>query len=67
MIQKEGPGWRLARDPSRTAYPVLIGGESWAIEVTEFEWNCLVSLLEDLLEEYNKFSWNLISCFLSYL
>ena len=48
MVQQEGPGWRLARDPSRGAYPVLIGGEGWAIELTESEWRDLGDLVSDL-------------------
>ncbi|MFL0731274.1 MAG: DUF1818 family protein, partial [Prochlorococcus sp.] len=45
MIQKEGAGWRLARDPARTAFPVLIGGESWAVELTQAEWKLLMALI----------------------
>ena len=37
MIQQEGPGWRLAHDLSRNGFPFLIGGEFWAVELTEME------------------------------
>ena len=30
----EGEGWRLAWDPSRQPFPVLIGGSGWAAELT---------------------------------
>ena len=52
MITKEGPGWRLAMDPSRKRFPVLIGGESWAIELTDQEWESLVPLLLDLINQH---------------
>ncbi|CAI8165641.1 MAG: Uncharacterised protein [Prochlorococcus marinus str. MIT 9215] len=54
MIQQEGPGWRLSRDPSRQAFPVLIGGEHWAIELTEIEWQCLASLICDLTKQHQQ-------------
>ena len=48
MIQEEGPGWRLARDFSREGFPFLIGGESWAVELTEMEVKGLQALLVEL-------------------
>ncbi|MDB4653668.1 DUF1818 family protein [Synechococcus sp. AH-551-E02] len=48
MILQEGPGWRLARDPSRGEFSILVGGEGWAFELTEPEWNDLVALLSTL-------------------
>jgi hypothetical protein len=30
----EGVGWRLAVDPERAPWPVLIGGEGWAAELS---------------------------------
>ena len=54
MIQQEGPGWRLARDPSRGSFPVLLGAEHWAIELTEEEWVSLVVLVDDLVEQYKN-------------
>ena len=54
MIELEGPGWRLARDSSRDNFPVLIGGEGWALELTEQEWQALILLVNDLLNEYKK-------------
>ena len=52
MIQQEGSGWRFARDPSRGPYPVLIGGESWAFELTDPEWRELVGLVSALEDQH---------------
>ena len=52
MIQQEGPGWRLARDASRPVFPVLIGGEGWAFELTEMEAEGLVTLLSALTDQH---------------
>jgi hypothetical protein len=34
---QEGQGWRLAVDPSRRRFPVLIGGSGWGAELTASE------------------------------
>lgn len=52
MIQREGPGWRLAVDPERVHYPVLIGGDQWAFELTRNEWREFVSLIASLVEQH---------------
>ena len=52
MIQQEGPGWRVARDPQRTEFTVLIGGQGWAFELAEVEWAAFRQLLEDLVENH---------------
>ena len=52
MIQQEGPGWRVARDPQRTDFTVLIGGQGWAFELAEVEWAAFRQLLEDLVENH---------------
>ena len=52
MIQQEGPGWRLARDPSRGVHPVLIGGEGWAFELTQPEWEALSDLVLTLERQH---------------
>ena len=54
MIQQEGPGWRFARDPSRAEYQCLIGGESWAFELTDPEWRDLVGLLSALEHQHRS-------------
>lgn len=33
MQVQEGPGWRLCLDLGRGSFPVLIGGDGWAIEL----------------------------------
>ncbi len=52
MIKYEGLGWRVARDSSRAHFPVLLGADHCAIELTNAEWNSLESLISNLLEEY---------------
>ncbi len=54
MINQEGPGWRLVLDSSRKNFPVLIGGDNWAIELTEYEWNALLPLVCELLDQRQK-------------
>ena len=34
---KEGTGWRLGYDPDASVFKGLIGGDRWAIEMTEAE------------------------------
>ena len=54
MIKKEGQGWRIIRDSSRDNFSTLIGGETWAIELNEFEWENLVKLVIDLSDQYKS-------------
>ncbi len=54
MIQQEGSGWRLARDNSRPNFPVIIGGEGWAIELTEGELISLRIIIDDLIFQHKK-------------
>jgi len=54
MIQHEGPGWRFARDTSRSAFPVIIGGDGWACELTEQEWLSLIPLVNDLINQHKQ-------------
>ena len=54
MIQQEGPGWRLARDPERSGFPVLIGGEAWALELSETEACALASVLGKLVDQHRS-------------
>ena len=54
MLKKEGPGWRIIRDSSRDNFSTLIGGETWAIELNESEWNNLVKVVMDLLDQYKS-------------
>ncbi len=52
MIKKEGPGWRIIRDSSRDNFSTLIGGQNWAIELNQFEWENLVRVVIDLADQY---------------
>ena len=54
MLKKEGPGWRIIRDSSRDNFSTLIGGETWAIELNNSEWNNLVKLVIDLSDQYQS-------------
>ena len=52
MIKKEGPGWRIIQDSSRDNFSTLIGGETWAIELNQLEWENLVKVVIDLSDQY---------------
>ena len=52
MIKKEGPGWRIIRDTSRGNFSTLIGGETWAIELTQSEWEVLITVVLELSNQY---------------
>ena len=52
-MQREGPGWRLAVDPSRDGYQALIGGDGWAIELNLDELLALQSLCARLQEQHD--------------
>ena len=54
MIKKEGSGWRIIRDSSRDNFSTLIGGETWAIELSKFEWENLVKVVIDLSDQYKS-------------
>ncbi len=52
MLKKEGLGWRIIRDLSRDNFSTLIGGQAWAIELTDSEWESLVMVVFDLFSQY---------------
>ncbi|AAQ00627.1 MULTISPECIES: DUF1818 family protein [Prochlorococcus] len=54
MIHNEGPGWRLQKDPSKQKYSILIGGENWAVELSEKEWDCLCPVVFELIDQYEE-------------
>ena len=54
MIEHEGPGWRVARDSSRSRFPVMFGGDGWALELTEEEWISLIPLIDELINQHKK-------------
>ena len=52
MIKKEGPGWRIIRDLSRNNFSTLIGGQDWAIELTQKEYQALIQIVLDLSDQH---------------
>ncbi len=54
MIKKEGIGWRIIRDSSRANFSTLIGGDSWAIELSQNEWETLVKVVINLSDQYKE-------------
>ena len=53
MIQQEGPGWRVARDPERENFCILVGGDGWAFELTEDEGHGLAGLVTALEQQHS--------------
>lgn len=47
---KEGTGWRLGYDPDASVFKGLVGGEHWAIELTEVEFADFCRLALQLAE-----------------
>lgn len=52
MLEREGQGWRLAWDGQRDPFPLLIGGEGWASELTAAEAHALLKAVEALREQH---------------
>ncbi len=49
-ILKQGEGWRVGYDPAQSAYPFLIGGADWAVELTQAEFTDFQRLTAELSE-----------------
>jgi hypothetical protein len=49
-VIKSGAGWRLGWKPQRAKFKGLVGGDNWAIELTEAELNDFCRLLEQLAQ-----------------
>ncbi|MBW4522768.1 MAG: DUF1818 family protein [Scytolyngbya sp. HA4215-MV1] len=47
-VIKQGQGWRLGWNPAAPKYKGLVGGENWAIELTEAELNDFCRLVVQL-------------------
>jgi hypothetical protein len=54
MQMLEGEGWRLVVDPARWPFPVLIGGERWAAELTLAEALALKQAVACLAEQHRR-------------
>lgn len=52
MVQ-EGIGWRLGWDDGRETFKALVGGEHWALELTQAEFNDLRRLAHQLADTMN--------------
>lgn len=55
-LLKQGEGWRLGWNPETETYQGLVGGEDWAIELTEAELNDFCRLLVQLAETMEQIS-----------
>lgn len=53
-VVKSGVGWRIGWNPNATQFKGLVGGDSWAIELTEPELNDFCQLLEQLVETISQ-------------
>lgn len=49
-LLKQGAGWRIGWNPEAEIYKGLVGGNDWAIELTEAELNDFCRLLEQLIQ-----------------
>lgn len=59
-ILKTGDGWRLGWDAAAPEFKGLIGGEDWAIELTEEEWNDFRRLSDQLHEALQQIAQELM-------
>ena len=55
-LVKTGAGWRIGWDPEAPKYKGLVGGDAWAIELTEAELDDFCRLLEQLAETMSQMS-----------
>lgn len=51
---KSGPGWRIGWNPNTAEYKGLVGGDNWAIELTEAELNDFCRLVAQLAATMNQ-------------
>ncbi|MGQ9838729.1 MAG: DUF1818 family protein [Cyanobacteriota bacterium] len=47
----KGSGWRLGWDPAGQHFVALVGGETWALELTQTEWQDFVAGLQRLVKD----------------
>ncbi|MGD1953520.1 MAG: DUF1818 family protein [Leptolyngbyaceae cyanobacterium] len=50
VLLREGKGWRLGWDENREHFKALVGGEHWALELTQCEFETLCRLAQQLAE-----------------
>ncbi|MFE1746651.1 DUF1818 family protein [Coleofasciculus sp. H7-2] len=51
---KSGVGWRIGWNPNTAEYKGLVGGDDWAMELTEAELNDFCRLLAQLAESMRQ-------------
>ena len=49
-VLKQGAGWRMGIDPAQEAYPYLVGGDDWAVELTALEFADFQRLVGELTQ-----------------
>ncbi len=59
-ILKTGTGWRLGWNPEATEFQGLVGGETWAMELTATELDDFCRLLGQLAETMTKMAGELM-------
>lgn len=47
---KEGNGWRLGYDPDAAVFKGLVGGDRWAVEMTQAEFEAFCRLTQQLAQ-----------------
>ncbi|MBD1895600.1 DUF1818 family protein [Coleofasciculus sp. FACHB-712] len=57
---KSGVGWRIGWNPNTTEFKGLVGGDDWAIELTEAELNEFCRLLAQLAESMSQIATELM-------
>ncbi len=53
-LVKSGKGWRIAWNPEAAEYKGLVGGDDWAIELSEAELNDFCRLLAQLTQTMSQ-------------
>tara|TARA_Y100001968_G_C19380929_1_gene730287 strand:+ start:206 stop:595 length:390 start_codon:yes stop_codon:yes gene_type:complete len=58
LIEEKGIGWRLVIDNSKKDFPILIGGDCISVELRRNEWEALVPLLSELIDQFKEYEKN---------
>jgi hypothetical protein len=59
-ILKTGTGWRLGWNPQATEFQGLVGGDTWAMELTQAEFDDFCRLLCELADTMSQMSLELM-------
>jgi hypothetical protein len=59
-ILKTGRGWRLGWNPEATEFQGLVGGDTWAVELTQGEFDDFCRLLGQLAETMTQMAQELM-------